>query len=1120
MSDLVDDILDDVIARVAKVRRWLLALGVLKTATLWLVCISLYIGSYAVLDHRVHLGTSGRLLALALLVGLLAVLTYYLVRTLRRDMTYSRAANHVENRQSFDQQLVAAVEYYEKGDDYPYSRSLARQLVVQVDAASRDFAFDSTVVKWHGYLLAACIVLCLSVVAVFVHQNIVYFSAYFSRLVRPFSAIAPVPTTVLTSTTGDIVTAPNVPVTLIAEATRGTPDSAELVLTRQRETDASDMAPELSQRTPLRPQVDAAGKTVFTASPSFETFGTTNYRFETLDARSQTHTITVARPPAIEMIAALVSLPGKNAQEILPPREEKIEERSLAVLPYSRIELQVKVTTPLREATISGLDEEPMVRKLNGERAFNVKLIADRPMSLTFCLIGAEGLANSEPETLQITLKPDGVPRFKLLSPEGDCLVTNVASIPIAFEIIDDFGLETARLCCELPGAESVVLDTNDPQGGRQTQVSHTLELEGYDLKVGDSILFYAEARDIVTGQRRMDVDCASSIYFIEIRPYRQYWHPQPGGRSSSSPGAAQDDLMTVLEYTRAILKKTWALAQTPTTAARDLPKFEALCLDIEYCIEALAKLRDDPENGFDENTKSTINQVMDLHNQAKGRLWLRDADGALPSERDAYRTLRKLIDELHMKWNPPSSGQSVPQEKPERVTLQERPDTETPQDQQRTENQLEKVQQKIDELTREQKSLKADLAKSLQQQSQTNGEAQASESSSPASSSSGQSAGDSSEAARPETRAAQQPEGAQSAAGEKGEERQEGEEGQGQTSNEVALSETKAASEESQDNALEGAKGSQGQSKTSQQQDGPSQASNSSNQSQSNGGQQGTGREPSDSSKAPQGQGRPGEGPAAKSGDPSQAEGTPSAEASAVADARMRMLEARQKALHEQASALAEELAQMALPESSNHAGVRDRARQRLDEATESMRSIEDKLADLRYDPDLSADEEAQMASLAETAARELAEASQTIEQGLSAGKSMTDAERAEALARQLAEDAESLDESLSPEQREQMQERLEAAERLLESMAQPQWSAVSGGAAGGASHVYTRDNAANQIEAARLLAQQFWSVAIQARDRQVRPVEDEPSDVEFFEVENEFFENAAKFKPQGNPK
>ena len=114
----------------------------------------------------------------------------------------------------------------------------------------------------------------------------------------------------------------------------------------------------------------------------------------------------------------------------------------------------------------------------------------------------------------------------------------------------------------------------------------------------------------------------------------------------------------------------------------------------------------------------------------------------------------------------------------------------------------------------------------------------------------------------------------------------------------------------------------------------------------------------------------------------------------------------------------------------------------------------------------------------------------------------------------------AEALDASVGPEERERMLQRLKAAERLLEKMAGAQWATVDGGGAPGASHVYTRSPRTGPAEAARMLSQQFWSIAIRARERSLRPMDDEPSDAEFFELENMFYESAAAFRPQRSPK
>ena len=120
MTTDAETTLNDLIARVGRVRRWLLALSALKIAALGLASVSLYIGLYAWIDHHMRFGRFGRVSAFVLFVAMIAAGLYYVIRVLRRDMTYAHAANHVENLHSFDQQLVAAVEYYEgKGDCKP-----------------------------------------------------------------------------------------------------------------------------------------------------------------------------------------------------------------------------------------------------------------------------------------------------------------------------------------------------------------------------------------------------------------------------------------------------------------------------------------------------------------------------------------------------------------------------------------------------------------------------------------------------------------------------------------------------------------------------------------------------------------------------------------------------------------------------------------------------------------------------------------------------------------------------------------------------------------------------------------------------------------------------------------
>ena len=123
---------------------------------------------------------------------------------------------------------------------------------------------------------------------------------------------------------------------------------------------------------------------------------------------------------------------------------------------------------------------------------------------------------------------------------------------------------------------------------------------------------------------------------------------------------------------------------------------------------------------------------------------------------------------------------------------------------------------------------------------------------------------------------------------------------------------------------------------------------------------------------------------------------------------------------------------------------------------------------------------------------------------------------QKAQEIAEQLSDDADALDESVTPLEREEMLARLEAAKRLLERMPEPQWATIKNKSDKGtssAAQVFTKNPNIAPAEAARQIARQFWSIAINAKQYHRQLIEDEPSDVKFFGQENEFFENAARY-------
>ncbi|MEN6334646.1 MAG: hypothetical protein ABFE01_10315 [Phycisphaerales bacterium] len=1173
MAAGVDDILNDLIARVGRVRRWLLALSVLRIAALGLACVSLYIGGYAWLDHHIHFGTLGRVSSLALFLTLVAAGLYFVVRVLRRDMTYANAANFIEGKRSFDQQLVAAVEYYEGRGDYPYSKALAAQLVRQVDSATQDYRFDSTIEKWQGYLLAGFVLLSMCIVGLFVRQNVLFISSYLARLIRPFSSVAPMPAAALKSATDDIVAGVDTPVTFEAAIEGRAPESATLVLTPR---DPNDPNAPSTERIELARSTDSEGRTTFTTTKSFDATGRFRYRFETPEAQSDSHELRVCELPSIQRVTAKVFPPGAPQEGRDPnavgstaapgqPYEVELTDQPLAVLPHSRVELSAQASTGLREATMVGPDGQPVTRPLQGENHFGFEFTADKPSSIQLNAVSVDGLTAGKTKELQVVLKSDERPQFKLVSPEGDCLATDVASIPIAFEVTDDFGLESAELVCELPGRVPAVLKSVSLQGIRQTSLTQALELEQGDLHVGDAVLFYARARDIDTGHRPADANACSEVYLIEIRPYRQYWHVQAGNSQSMGvPGPMMEDLLAILEYTRAVVKKTWTLARSPGSAAEDHPKLKALAEDIQYCATRLTKIRDDPDSGFNEGDKAVANRVLESYEKARGYLENNDPNAALPSVQDAYRILRMFIDELHLKWTPPQNGASVPQETPERVKLQEQPQ-EPEADKDRVENQLQEMQQKIDSLAKQEESLKADFAKAMRQeknpkagekagddpggnQSRGKESKEAAGNSQSGSSQQGQSESQDKQASAGESGSAGSPQGQssdqQSVASQQGQsgsqdsqgrqkdggqassgEKASGKPGdQGQSQGQQAGDQTSSGENASEKPGGEGQ--SQGQQAGDRTSSGQNAAEKSGEQGQPQ-GQQSRGQQQGQSGAGQSGQaGQHGQSSQGRSGSAGSGQGKgtlgqsndATGQGSAQADARMRMLQARQKALREQASQVGDDMGELADAGDPSQGQASQEAKEHLDHAVEAMKEFEKRLADARYGAGDSSQAEG-MADLADSAARRLADAGQAIRRVLG-NEGDRSADEAKKMAEQLAKDAETYDESLSEAEKQKMLDRLKAAERLLESMAGAQWTTVLRGGGAGAAHAYTSDSHTSPSDAARLMAQQFWSMALKDQNRRSQPIEQEPSDVKFFEAETEFFENAAKFGSHGADK
>ena len=182
-------------------------------------------------------------------------------------------------------------------------------------------------------------------------------------------------------------------------------------------------------------------------------------------------------------------------------------------------------------------------------------------------------------------------------------------------------------------------------------------------------------------------------------------------------------------------------------------------------------------------------------------------------------------------------------------------------------------------------------------------------------------------------------------------------------------------------------------------------------------------------------------------------------------------------------------------------------------------MKEFQDKMNEAHYEPQDFDNKANQAVELMDSAADKLDSAGKALQKGLKDNSQNQLTKQIKDNAEQLAENAAKMDENLTELEREQMKARLEAAKRLLESMANAQRANVnrSGNNSNISSHVITQGGQ-SLADNAREISREFWSMLIEMEKRQEKVIEDESSDSRFFEVENDFFENAAKYKSGGN--
>lgn len=172
-----------------------------------------------------------------------------------------------------------------------------------------------------------------------------------------------------------------------------------------------------------------------------------------------------------------------------------------------------EITAPLgTEVALRTRSDRPVERAslIVGESASAVALEvgAGRELSGTIALTGPgtyrfrfethRGKVVAEGPPIPIAIEVDAAPTVELLEPLADVEVDANASVKLAFEAEDDFGIASVALLYKLPGAptpQRIVLQREDDPPRRMSG-EHAFELAPLGLMAGDSVAYYLEAED------------------------------------------------------------------------------------------------------------------------------------------------------------------------------------------------------------------------------------------------------------------------------------------------------------------------------------------------------------------------------------------------------------------------------------------------------------------------------------------------------------------------------------------------------------------------------------------------------------------------------------------------
>ena len=240
------------------------------------------------------------------------------------------------------------------------------------------------------------------------------------------------------------------------------------------------------------------------------------YFVEADGVRSPVFTLSVVDAPYVERVELEYHFPAYTGLE-----PQKIEDGGdIAVLKGTEVRLRVFSTMKTPRGWLTLNEEESATLTAQADGSLTAAFIADRDGFYRIELEAPTGERTAASPQYTIDVLTDQPPSVSFAKPGRDISASSIEEVYVEAQAEDDFGVRDLELVYSVNGGSE---ETVTLFGGRtrlpEVTGGHTFYIEELGVEPGDSVSYYARARDNSAEQSQ---PVSSDLFFLRIRPFRR----------------------------------------------------------------------------------------------------------------------------------------------------------------------------------------------------------------------------------------------------------------------------------------------------------------------------------------------------------------------------------------------------------------------------------------------------------------------------------------------------------------------------------------------------------------------------------------------------------------------